>query len=62
METSADTIDAGSNIQISIQTSEGGSFVGLQAIDKSVLLMKDANEISMKQVNEKRNLLENILL
>lgn len=44
-------VDAGSNIQIHVNTSVSGAYVGLKAVDQSVLLLKsDKNDITKKRV------------
>ena len=54
MRSSSSKVDAGDDVRISVQTSEPGSFVGLKAIDKSVLLLKTGNDISMEEVGLRR--------
>ena len=54
MRSSSSKVDAGDDVRISVKTSEPGSFVGLKAIDKSVLLLKTGNDISMEEVGLRR--------
>nr|CAB3229046.1 alpha-2-macroglobulin homolog precursor [Phallusia mammillata] len=47
---SADRVDAGTDVSIKVQTSGSGSYVGARAIDQSVLLLKSGNDISQERV------------
>ncbi|CAK8680732.1 unnamed protein product [Clavelina lepadiformis] len=50
MSSSAMTVDAGDDVSIRVQTSSQGSYVGLRAIDQSVLLLKSGNDITKERV------------
>ena len=47
---SDDSVDAGTEVDIRVQTSSAGSYVGIRAIDKSVLLLKSGNDITRERV------------
>ena len=51
MSSSSTSVDAGDDVTISVATGESGNFVGLKAVDKSVLLLKKGNDIDMNQVS-----------
>ena len=48
--TSMSSVDAGSNVTIQVTTSSNQSYVGLRAIDRSVLLLKSGNDITKERV------------
>ena len=52
MSSSAMTVDAGDDVSIRVQTSSQGSYVGLRAIDQSVLLLKSGNDITKERVSK----------
>ena len=54
MSSSSTSVDAGDDVTISVATGESGNFVGLKAVDKSVLLLKKGNDIDMNQVSNNR--------
>ncbi|XP_076814766.1 CD109 antigen-like isoform X2 [Clavelina lepadiformis] len=55
MSSSAMTVDAGDDVSIRVQTSSQGSYVGLRAIDQSVLLLKSGNDITKERVRDDLN-------
>ena len=53
ISTPQDIVDAGTKLNFTVKTSSGDSFVGLRAIDKSVLLLKSGNDITRERVRER---------
>jgi len=45
-----DTVEAGDDVTIRVDTSAPGSYVGIRAIDQSVLLLKSGNDITTDRV------------
>ena len=50
ISTPQDIVDAGTKLNFTVKTSSVDSFVGLRAIDKSVLLLKSGNDITRERV------------
>lgn len=51
IRSSSTNVDAGTPVNVTVQTSSAGAYVGLRAIDKSVLLLKSGNDISQNRVS-----------
>lgn len=58
--TSSNNVDAGDAVNITVQTSSFGAYVGLRAIDKSVLLLRSGNDISRERVRTSLHVVESI--
>ena len=50
--TTAESAETGSNLRIQVMTSSPESYVALQAIDKSVLLLQSGNDITKERVSK----------
>jgi len=48
--TGEESVETGTNIRIQVATSSPQSYVGLRAIDKSVLLLRSGNDITNQRV------------
>ena len=51
IRSSSSNVDAGDEVNITVHTSSGGAYVGVRAIDKSVLLLKSGNDITQDRVS-----------
>ena len=47
---SNNSVDAGANVSIRVNTSAAGSYVGIRAVDQSILLLKSGKDITEARV------------
>jgi len=51
VQSSETVVDAGTDVSIRVQTSSAGAYVGVRAIDQSVLLLKSGSDITKQRVS-----------
>ena len=49
------SVDAGTDVMIRVDTSASGSYVGIRAVDQSVLLLRSGTDITKEKVGRPRN-------
>jgi len=50
LSASDETLDAGDEVTVKVQTSSPGAYIGARAIDQSVLLLKSGNDITRERI------------